>query len=239
MSVLDILTELEDKLDSEVFERLKKEAESDDSISKKASHKKGQENSGLRNRLRSLEDAIKKLGFEIDDDLESKIDEFISNGSKSKGEANELMKKIDRLQAAFADKEKREIELTKRLNNQKISSELRKALRDGNTVVIEDIEDLIIESYLNGGKAKVSETDGKILFDNNGDEIDLVTEVANYKKANPGRFTVKQKAGSGSSGTDDKNKTKSAVKISATDFNAMPARERAQWANDNPDFELT
>lgn len=238
MSVLDILSELEDKLDSEIFEKLKKEAESDDSISRKASHKKGQENSGLRTRLRSLEDNLKKLGFDIGDDLESKIDEYIANGSKSQGEANELIKKIDKLQAAFADKEKREIELTKRLNNQKVSSELRKALREGNMVVIEDIEDLIVDSYINSGKAKVSETDGKILFDNDGDEVDLATEVANYKKANPGRFTVKQKAGSGSSGTNEKDKSRGA-KMSLNDFNAMPPIERAQWAKDNPNFELT
>lgn len=227
----EVLSQYEGKIDQEIFDKLISEADADDEKVRNQSHKKGQENSSLRTRLRKIEDVVTRLGFEISDDLDTKVEEYLSKSGDSKTKQSELEQKVNVLLKKIEDKEKAEAELTQKLHGQKISSALRKALNSGNNKVLGDIEDLIVDSYMHSGRAKI--VDDNVIFDDN---IDLDTEISNYRKKHPGHFSIDQKPGSGTTG----NRTDKKVnKISSQEFYAMPAKERGQYAADNPDFELT
>jgi tetrahydromethanopterin S-methyltransferase subunit A len=227
MSVLDVLNKYDGKVDQVIYEEIKKEAEADEALSKGSSHKKSQENASLRSRLRKTEEYLTKLGLEVNDEIETQIEEYLS---KSKTVTTSLEQKVNMLVKKLEDKEKAESELTKKLNNKTIADELRKVLRAGNTPVIEDIEDLVVESFLNSGRGKI--LDDKVIFD---DATDVETEINTYRQKYPGRFRVKQNGGAGS---NDTGSNKNVNKISEQEFNAMSAADRGRYAKEHPDFQI-
>jgi hypothetical protein len=83
---------------------------------------------------------------------------------------------------------------------------------------------------MHSGRAKV--IDDQIIFD---EDTDLETEISNYRKKNPDHFSIDQKPGSGTSG---KPTNKKVNRIMKQEFDSMLPKERAQYAMDNPDFEL-
>jgi hypothetical protein len=226
----DVLKQYVGKIDQEIMDKLIEEADADDEKTRSNAHKKGQENSSLRARLRKIEGSISKLGFEVDDELDTKIEEFINKSGTSNKKQSELEIKVNTLLKKLEDEDKAKAELTQKLNGQKISAELRKALNNGNNKVLPSIEDLIVDKYMHSGRAKV--IDDQIIFDEN---TDLETEINNYRKSNPDHFSIEQKPGSGTSG---KQTNKKVNRIMKQEFDSMLPKERAQYAMDNPDFEL-
>jgi hypothetical protein len=226
----DVLKQFVGKIDQEIMDKLIEEADADDEKARNHAHKKGQENSSLRARLRKIEGAITKLGFEVDDDLDTKIEEYINKSGSSKEKQSELEIKVNSLLKKLEDEDKAKAELTQKLNGQKISAELRKALNSGNNKVLPSIEDLIVNNYMHSGRAKV--IDDQIIFD---DGTDLETEINNYRKQNPDHFSIEQKPGSNTSG---KQTNKKVNRILKTEFEAMQPKERAEYTLENPDFEL-
>jgi hypothetical protein len=226
----DVLKQYVGKIDQEIMDKLIEEADADDEKTRGNAHKKGQENSSLRARLRKIEGSISKLGFEVDDELDTKIEEFINKSGSSNKKQSELEIKVNTLLKKLEDEDKAKAELTQKLNGQKISAELRKALNNGNNKVLPSIEELIVDKYMHSGRAKV--IDDQIIFDDN---TDLETEINNYRKNNPDHFSIEQKPGSGTSG---KQTNKKVNRIMKQEFDSMLPKERAQYAMDNPDFEL-
>lgn len=232
MTLEELLAMLNGKVDEGVVTSVKEFFENETNFSKSKFSKQNQENASLRSRLKTLEEHLKSLDVDLEGDVAEQLTSKIKGSQEN---STGLEKRLAQLQKQFEEKEKKEQELTKKLNNQKISSELKKALKSGNITVIDDIEDLIVDNYINSGRIKVLE-DGNLKVDKDGLEIDLNEEIEEYKKQFPGRFKVAQVQGSN---TSVKSKETSTVKkISRKEFDGMNARDRGNFAKENPDFVI-
>lgn len=233
MALEDLLVSLSGKVDESVVGEVKSFFESETNFSKSKYSKQNQENASLRGRLKNLEENLKALDIDLEGDVAEQLTTKIGG---NKDVSTNLEKRLALLQKQFDEKDKREKELTQKLNNQKISAELKKALKTGNITVLDDIEDLIVDSYINSGKVKVLE-DGNLRVDRDGVEIEIAEEVEEYKKQYPGRFKVLQNPGSETNSTS-KKQNETVKKISQKEFENMSAKDRGSFAKDNPGFVI-
>jgi hypothetical protein len=198
-----------------------------------ASRKKGTEVSKWMESANKLRDSLRELELDPDADLSPQIatvKEKIAKATSAhapNGEIAKLQKTVDDLLKKSAQAEERERAAQQKLSQATLTDHLRKAFGDSVYGADAQIKLMVLE-----GRAKLTD-DGKAVIVDGDNELDIAAGVEAFKKSHPEIVKNTATPGGGSSaGSGGKPQGKT---ITAAQFDAMSAKERAVYFQANPD----